>query len=144
MYKIVRFNILGRVTTSWKYSIINIRWIWFIKNFLFPPILFIFCSVFILGRKLVIFPGKIFSYRVLVLYLQEGMSSLFSKHNWTSWTHWNTHVPKFTSNLYCICTANMKHALKQMQYRFMVIYETLSKSLAGFLIRKLLQKSQLG
>ena len=41
--------------------------------------------------------------------------------------------PYITANLYCICS-NMKHVLKQMQYRFAVIYETLSTICNLFLL----------
>ena len=34
--------------------------------------------------------------------------------------------PYTTANLYCICLSKHEHVLKQMQYRFAVIYETLS------------------
>ena len=48
-------------------------------------------------------------------------------------------VPEFNAKLYCICLSKHERALRQMEYKFSVIYETLSSQECN-LLRKAAKK----
>ena len=63
--------------------------------------------------------------------VQQLIQNTVLKNNtWMMFTSFRRESYRVSQNLPQICTesaeVNMKHALKQMQYRFVVIYETLS------------------